>query len=228
MTRLRILPAVASALFLAVAARAADPAPDFPPTMTQPGKLLFSDDLAQLPDADWKPGKGNWEIADGALKGAEVEADKHAAATRHKIAFQNAIIQYSFKLDGAKSTSFSINTAKGHLCRVGVTPKGFTLQKDKPSKDSAETAEKLDQVKIPISTGEWHTLQIELMGKEMLASLDGKAVGFGANDALEADKANFGLTVSGDSASFKNLRVWEAQPNPGWEAAKAKLVKAPK
>jgi hypothetical protein len=226
MTRLQTFGFAAGALLLCSAVRAADPAPDFKPTMTQPGKLLFSDDLGQLPDAEWKPGKGKWEIADGALKGAEVPDDKHAAGTRHKMDFHNVVIQYAFKLDGAKSTSFSINAGKDHLCRLSVTPKGFTLQKDKPNKNSTDAAVKLDQMRTPVTTGEWHTIQIELLGKEMLASLDGKAVAFGSNDALDVDKANFGLTVSGDSASFKSLRVWEAEPNPGWEAARTKLAEA--
>ena len=30
------------------------------------------------------------------------------------------------------------------------------------------------------------------------------------------------LTVAGDGVVFKNLRVWEAQPNPAWEANRAK------
>jgi hypothetical protein len=226
MTVSQSLSCLAGALVLCTAVQAADPAPEFKPTMTQPGKLLFSDDLSQSPDSEWKTGKGKWEAADGALKGTEVEADNHAATTRHKIAFQNGVIQYAFKLDGAKSTSFSINTDKGHLCRVTITPTGFTVRKDQPTKDSTEKAETLDKQKAEIKAGEWHTMQIELLGKEMLASLDGKAVAFGANDALDVEKANFGLTVSGDSASFKNLRVWEAQANPDWDAAKAKLTEA--
>ena len=37
-------------------------------------------------------------------------------------------------------------------------------------------------------------------------------------------KANLGLTVAGEWAVFKNLRVWEASPGKDWEANKAKLL----
>ena len=42
----------------------------------------------------------------------------------------------------------------------------------------------------------------------MLASVDGALVAFGAHDAIDVDKASFAISVSGDSASFKNLRIW--------------------
>jgi hypothetical protein len=42
------------------------------------------------------------------------------------------------------------------------------------------------------------------------------------------DKTNLGLTVAGASASLKDLRVWEARPNPGWAATRAKLASVPR
>ncbi len=39
-------------------------------------------------------------------------------------------------------------------------------------------------------------------------------------------EANFGFTVAGEGASFRNLRVWEALPNPNWAATKKALAGA--
>ena len=120
--------------------------------------------------------------------------------------------------------TLSINTAKAHLSRVLINADGVTVRKDDADKDGPDKAVVLETLKAPLKPGTWHTVVVELQGKEMLASIDGQHVAFGAHDALDVDKANFGLTVAGESASFKDLKVWEATPNKSWEATKAKLL----
>jgi hypothetical protein len=192
--------------------------------MTERGKLVFSDDFAAKPAAPWKAGKGKWEVVDGALRGAELKADMHGATLRRDVPFQNAVIQYSFKLDGTKQTTLSINGTKGHLCRCLINTTGFTIQKDSSDHGATNKAEVLEKKAVAIKPGVWHTIVVELQGKEMLACLDGEQVAFGANDALEKPKGNIGLTVGGESASFKDFKMWEATPKSDWEETKAKLL----
>jgi hypothetical protein len=82
----------------------------------------------------------------------------------------------------------------------------------------------LQAVKTPISEGEWHTLVIEIHGAEFLARLDGQYVSYGSRVAINFEKTNIGLTVGGESVSFKNLRIWEATPKADWATNKAILV----
>lgn len=213
---------------LAVAVQAADPVQEPKTLLTERGKLLFSDDLNQPLSKEWKAAKGKWEVVDGVMKCSELKADNHGAVARHAMPFRNVVIQYSFKLEGAKQTTLSINLPKGHLCRVLVNPTMLQVRKDDSDKDGPDKAAILETRNVTIKPGEWHTLVVELQGKEMLASLDGKEVAFGSHDALDVDKANFGLTVAGESVSFKNLRVWEATPNKNWTTTKAKLTEARK
>jgi hypothetical protein len=192
--------------------------------MTERGKLLFSDDLAGPLGKEWKTAKGKWEAVDGAVRGAEIKDEMHGAVTRHVMPFHDVVVQYSFRLDGAKGTSLSINDAKGHCCRLSINAVGFQVQKDSHDHNMTDKAAVLEKRSAPLKPGEWHTVVVEIRGKEILARLDGQAVACGEHDSLDVDKANFGLTVSGESASFKDLRVWEALPNKDWEATKAKLV----
>lgn len=206
-----------------VSARGAEPA-ELPQTrLTERGKLLVSDDLKQRLGAGWRIGKGKWEVVAGAMQAAEVPADKHGAVARYALTFDDAIIQYSFKLDGAKGTTLSINTAKAHLCRVLIAPSGVTVRKDDMDKSGPDKAVVLQQLKRPIEPGVWHTLVVEIRGQEMLAAIDDKHLAFGQHEAIAAMKGNFGLTVAGQSVSFKDLRVWEALPNKNWEATRAEL-----
>ena len=208
----------------AFAAEPADKQADQPKTLlAERGKLIVSDDLKQPLGAGWRVGKGKWEVADGAIRSSELPADSHGAVARYDLKFDDAIIQYSFKLDGAKTTTLSINTTKGHLCRVLITPSGLSIRKDDMDKKGPDKAVVLQESKRPIPAGEWLTLVVEIRGQELLASLNGQPIALGEHEAIAAMKANFGLTVAGESVSFKSLRVYEALPNANWAATKTQL-----
>jgi hypothetical protein len=207
---------------------AAEPTPTVATQMVEHGKLVISDDFTAKPASPWKAGKGKWEVVDGALRGSELKSDMHGATLRRDVSFKNAVIQYSFKFDGARQTSLSINGTKGHLCRCIITPSGFTIQKDSTDHGATNKAEVIERKAVAIKPGAWHTIVVEMNGKEMLASLDGEHVALGANAAIENAKGNVGLTVAGEGVSFKDFKMWEAEPKSGWEETKAKLLAARK
>src|SRR3954449_12033852 len=68
---------VAGVALLCLTGRAADSTAEQPTLMTERGKLLFSDDFDKPLGKEWKTAKGKWEVADGAIKGAELKADMH-------------------------------------------------------------------------------------------------------------------------------------------------------
>ncbi len=206
---------------------AADEATMPPSTvMVKPGKLIFRDEMKAMPDKqNWRQGPGSWTIADNALRGAERADDKHGAVLRHPAKFTNAIIRYDFKLDGAKMTTLSINDQKEHVCRVLIRPDEMSVRKDDHDHDGPDKAVLFETRKIPLKAGEWHTLVVELQGPEIVATIDGKHTAFGSHELLKCEKANFGFTVAGESASFRNVEVWEAIENSDWPAKKAELEK---
>ena len=97
------------------------------------------------------------------------------------------------------------------------------MQKDKPNAKSDEKSAVLDREKVEIKPGEWHIVLIEVAGKDLVASLDGKVVAFGSNDAVDVDKTAVTFPVVGDGASIKQVRIWEAAPPKDREAAWKKL-----
>jgi hypothetical protein len=214
-------------------APAADPvaAPPAPKTlMLTPGKLLLDDPLSAALSKDWKVGKGKWDVADGAVRGAELKDDMHGAVARRNLDMKDVVIAFSFKLDGTRQISLSLNGAKGHVCRVRVTPKGVTVQKDdQDGKNGPDMGAPLGTVEVDIKPGEWHTLVVELRGPDILATLDGKHTAFGTHEAIAKDKKNLGLTVAGETASFKGLKVYEATGTvKDWEETRKKLLAAKK
>lgn len=194
--------------------------------MCERGKLLLSDDFQKPFASPWKVAKGKWEVVDGAIQGSELKADMHGAVVRTNVAARNLVIQYSFKLAGTKQTTLSINDAQGHNSRVLINKAGISARKDDHDHTGPDKAEMLQTVATPIAEGEWHTLVVEINGPEFLARLDGKQVAYGSHAAINVDKTNIGLTVAGESASFKDFRIWEATPKADWAATKAKVIPA--
>jgi len=203
-------------------------ADDLPKTLlTERGKELLADDFSKQPDKpDWRIAKGKWEVAEGALKCAEIKDDKHAGVMRRTLAFKDAVFQFDFKLDGAKALSLSINDAKEHVCRVAISPAGFRAQKDDHDHEGPDKAVPFEQKSATLNDGKWHTMVVEILGDTIAATLDGTATSFGSHELIGTPKANFGFTVGGESAWYRNLKVWEATPNKDWDATKAKLATA--
>lgn len=212
-----------AALLLALPLSAQEARKDLTANLCVRGKLVFSDDFAakELAPA-WKVAKGKWEVSDGALKGAELAADSHAAVIKHPLPSRNFVLQFSFRFDGAKSLACSFD-GKGHVCRVVLSPQGFQVRRD-AAKDGGEKPVTLGKGAAEFKPGEWHTMLVEVQGKEMLAQVDDKVFAFGENAGIEADKTTFGFPTGGESVSIDDVRVWEATPNPDWAANRLKLT----
>jgi Domain of Unknown Function (DUF1080) len=198
--------------------------------MTTRADAVLSDDLGKL-SSDWKAGKGAWQIVDGVLQGMELAKDKHPATYRHALNFQDVVIQFEFKLEGAKMITFSINDAKGHVARVVIDAKGFQARKDDHDHEGADKAVMFNRVNTPISVSSWHTMMLEIHGTEILArlvtddtaTLEKMPVSFGQHEMIGVAKTNIGFTLTGSSASFRNLQVFKALENTTWAVTKQKL-----
>ena len=197
------------------AAFAADP--ELPQTkLAQIDKLVPVNPIeGSALSAKWKAAKGKWEVADGILRGAEIAADKHGAVFRTAQKLQDIVIAYEVKLDGAKMTSLSINGPKDHLARIMISPSRFIVQRDDQDHDGPDKAIVFLTKPVELAPGTWHTVVLEMVGDKMVGTLDGKITGEGSDPTFAANaKSNPGFTVAGESASFRNVRIYSAKPDP--------------
>lgn len=172
------------------------------------GDVLLKDPLATVGEK-WRVAKGEWIPADGGVKGSEREADKHGAVMRNPITFKDVVVEFSFKLDGAKGISFSVNDAKEHVCRLSINKAGFQARKDDHDHDGPDKAEVFNKVNLKLDDGKWHTAVVELVGESMVCTIDGK-VSRGSHALIATEKTKPGFTVGGQSAFFKDLTIWSA------------------
>lgn len=195
---------------------------DLKTRLTLRGKLVFSEDFeSPEPGGEWNVAKGTWTVADGALRGAELASDDHAAVIKHPVPGNDLVLQFAFRLDGAKRAMVSFD-GKGHICRVLLTPTGFMVRSD-GTKDKRVKAVVLGKASIDLKPGEWHTMLIEILGKEMLAQVDDRAFAFGENERVAMDKKTFGFPVAGEAFIVDKIRLWEAAPNPDWADSRRTL-----
>jgi len=225
-------------------------APEDPPTlMTTRGKLIYGEDFTkELPPctgstarfasgfAGWRfnveKRGGHWDVVDGTFKGTENAEHKHPATASWGFDFKDAVIQCDVRLndvapDGRKNRYFNLRTtdAKDYVCSIILTESGMRIQKDDNDHAGPDVAVPLGQLKTPIKLGEWQTIVLEVLGDEMVGTLNGKSL-TGQHALIASDKKSI-MFVSGTESSVRNLRIWEAAANPDW-AKKKEALKAEK
>jgi len=200
-------------------------APAEPKTwMTKKGDLLWEEkwDEAAWPK-DWYKGKGDWQIADGQLKAAELPADAHHAYSSRKVTDINVVIQFSFKLDGAKWLGGFFD-GKEHVSAMQISADGFNIKKMSGIGPTSKSTE-LDSSKAKLNDGAWHTVVWEIYDKEMVATIDDKDMVLAKADDLSADRSHLELNTGGGQwALFKDVKVWKAEQDPKWPRMRAYLI----
>lgn len=225
------------------------------PVLGTPGKVLLEDDFARGEMAPkWRVGLGWFTIKDGVVTATENPADKHGAYAKARFPYRDVVAEFSFKLDGSRSFNFVVddNTYKGahagHICRVMISAaqvqlgdsKFGTMRKDvyAKMKDPATTdqekkavresiKDKVATFKVAIDPAAWHRARVEIVGDEMLVSLNGRPVGYLRSEGLAHPTKNMlGFTVLGKSTLLDDVKVWGATANPDWAARRDAVVAA--
>jgi len=213
--------------------------------MTKPGKLIYEENFTKpLPPpvgstANFASGfkgwrcnvverGGHWEVAEDVFTGSENPKVSHPATASYGFDFKNVIIQCEVRLndvplEGRKTRSFSIRTTddKDYVCSILLNESGMRIQKDDNDHAGPDKAVPLGQLKAPIKLGEWQQVTFEILGDEMVGTLNGKSL-TGMHPLITTQKRSV-MFVSGVVGSVRNLKIWEAEANPDWAKNKAKL-----
>ena len=81
---------------------------------------------------------------------------------------------------------------------------------------------------VKLDPGTWHSLVVEMVGDTFVATLDGKVTAVGTHELFRGPKVSPGFTVDGAAATFRNVAVWSArpEPKPDWKARRDALAGA--
>ncbi len=189
------------------------------PLMSKPGELLLEDDFENgAYSKDWFRITGKFDVSGGQLKCAELPADMHhselSTGPKGPLKTRDFVIQFSFKLDGAKMLGVGLETPQGHVARALATPDGFEIMKWGGKKDVR---------KVSFAPLSWHTALVEVHGAEMLAQIDDLPPLYLIDEGLKVDKPRLVLINYGQHAWFDNVKVWKAEADETWPARRAQL-----
>ncbi len=205
-----------------------DPKKKAPPEpkvwMCKKGDLLWEEkwEGTELPK-DWYKGKGNWVVESGQLKGAELPADAHHAYTSRKVTEANAIIQFSFKLDGAKWMGGFFD-GKEHVSALSLNGDSFSIKKMSGIGPTSKSTE-IDSTKAKLNDGAWHTVVWEIYGTEMVATIDDQQMVLAKADDLSSDRNHLELNTGGGQwALFKDVKIWKAELDDKWPQKRATII----
>lgn len=225
------------------------------PILGKTGKLLFEDDFArsEMPPK-WRLGKGFWEIHNGVVTAAENPDDHHGAYAyaEPRFPYKDIVAEFSFKFDGSTGCHFMMEDSNykgahaGHIIRATITPASANLADSKfggmkneiyeKMKDTSTSPEEKKRIqesikdksasfKIALDAGQWHQARVEVVGDEMLLSIDSQPVGYLKSEGVNHPTKNMaGFTVAGKSTQLDNVKVWEATARPDWPKNRADIL----
>jgi hypothetical protein len=205
-------------------------APPEPKTwMCKKGELLWEEHFQGTElSKDWNKGKGLWQVDAGTLKSAEVPADNHSAYASRDVKEPNAIIQMTFKLEGAQWMGANFD-GKGHVSSLSLNTDLFNIRKTSPGGPPTSKSVEGDSTRVKLNDGAWHTVVWEVYGTEMVATIDDKEMALAKIDGLLSDRTHLTLVTGGGQwAIFKDVKVWKAELDDKWPQKRVVVMSAMK
>ena len=185
---------------------------DIPTVIAKRGDVTFHDDFSSEELAkEWDTIRGDWKIVDGAVRGKELKAEKHAAVFHCLKKNRNSIVRFSFKLDGAEQFHFSLNYKRGHLFRAIVSPTSIIVRTDHSKRDKSIKSEMVGKATGKFEQGKWYTMQIEMVGDKVAVQTDNGLKVEGSNERLDTDKPNYRFILKDEFLVIDDVTVWEAK-----------------
>jgi hypothetical protein len=166
------------------------------------------------------------------------------------LTLKNAVVDFEFRFDGGTGLSLVFNdrdykdSHAGHICRASVSLDTVRLGDDREGtmkfgiyerwKDPEKragieplVADKTTKTPIKLDEQKWYRMTVEIVGDEMVASLDGKPVAYLKSPGIaHPTKTDWGFTTQKRWIEIDNLRVYQAEPDAAWPARRAALFGA--
>ena len=172
----------------------------------------FSDPFtdAQTPK-ERRASRGPWVIANGLAQVTQDDAlykqhKDHGPILFYDLAFQDAVIEFAFKPEAAKTFVFTVNGAEGHVFRTVSSDRGLNLRAFPPAGEAKSIA--LQNVaELPLQQGQWTRMKIELRGPQAIVTLGEHPPVTVTHASLARPKTNASLGFSFGSLAIKDFSL---------------------
>lgn len=199
---------------------------------------------------------GEWTVKDGILNCAARPGDRHDPYlyVSPDFEFKDVVVEFGFKFASSKQidlcmrdTNSTEQVQGGHVLRASLRPdfvqvvdlregimkwENYRIRKDPKSTRAEQKAvadkvrDKFGNFKVQVDATAWHQVRVEIIGHEILMSLDGKPVAYLKSSGIAHPTKNQIGFSCGSSASFKPLTMWAATASPEWNAKRDAVLQS--
>jgi hypothetical protein len=199
------------------------PVPDPKVWMVKRGELLWEESFSDGAwSKDWNRYKGDYKVEGDAVRVAEIAADGHHPAMSRKLGADNVVVQFRFKVDGSPWMGFALDD-KEHVARLFIHPDRFRISKMSGIGGTTKGTD-VDENRVKLNDGQWHTVVWEIQGDEMVATVDDKEMVLGKAAGMTPTRGRCELISGGQHAWYDDVKVWKAEPDERWPQKRAQLM----
>ena len=164
-----------------------------------------------------------WEARDGILLRNDLPGENKRIFIK-KPEYKDVAIRFDFQFRGAEE--IRLVTGGGGHYNFGVHIRRNRFRVKTPGDKSVPYFPAiLGECPFNFEKGKWYTMQVEVVGEEILARLDAKHFVVGKHPMLDRKREYFAFQVDQSGAAFDNVGIWHARAKKGWDSARQSLVK---
>ena len=164
-----------------------------------------------------------WEVRDGVLVRNDLPAENKRIFIK-KPEYKDVVIRFDFQFRGADEIRLVTGGGGNYNFGVHIRRNRFRV-KTADDKSVPYFPTILGECPFNFEKGKWYTMQVEVVGDEILARLDAKHFVVGKHPMLNRKREYFAFQVDQSGAAFDNVGIWHAKAKGGWGSVVQSLVK---
>ena len=164
-----------------------------------------------------------WEARGGVLVRNDLPGENKRIFIK-KPEYKDVVIRFDFQFRGAEEIRLVAGGGGHYNFGVHIRRNRFRV-KTPGDKSVPYFPAILGECPFNFEKGKWYTMQVEVVGDEILARLDAKHFVVGKHPMLNRKREYFAFQVDQSGAAFDNVGIWHAEMKKGWESVRQPLIK---
>jgi hypothetical protein len=194
-----------------------------PPLLAEPTVVFKAETFPEGKDNDTWYFLEWWEAYDGILVRNDLPGENKRIFIK-KPEYKDVAIRFDFQFRGAEEIRLVTGGGGHYNFGVHIRRNRFRV-KTADDKSVPYFPTILGECPFNFEKGKWYTMQVEVVGEEILARLDAKHFVVGKHPMLARKREYFAFQVDQSGAAFDNVGIWHARAKNSWRSAGQSLVK---
>jgi len=196
---------------------------NLPPLLADPTAVFKAEAFAEGEDKGTWHFLEWWEARGGLLVRNDLPGENKRIFIK-KPEYKDVAIRFDFQFRGAEEIRLVAGGGGHYNFGVHIRRNRFRV-KTPGDKSVPYFPAILGECPFNFEKGKWYTMQVEVVGEEILARLDAKHFVVGKHPMLNRKREYFAFQVDQSGAAFDNIGIWHAEMKKGWESVRQPLIK---